>query len=97
MTDDDSHVELRGSPRRWVMLQTRIEDSSNVALAWTINVSDSGVLIERPADLAVQVGDIVSVVIEGLLAEDAGDGSAHAMAVVRVDEQRLALRFMAQA
>jgi hypothetical protein len=93
VADDDSHVELRGSPRRWVMLQARIEDSSRVSLTTTVNVSASGILVELPEGLELQTGDRVSVVIEGMLADDDTAESKRGMAVVRVDEHHLALRF----
>jgi hypothetical protein len=95
MADDDSHAELRGSARRWVMLQTRIENSSAVALTRTVNVSESGILVEYPQELELRPGDLVSVVIEGLLADDGAGESKRAMTVVRVDAHQLALRFTA--
>jgi hypothetical protein len=93
MADDDSHVELRGSARRWVMLQARIENTSAVALTRTVNVSESGILIEYPGGLELRPGDLVSVVIEGQLAEDSAGESKRGMTVVRADEHHLALRF----
>ena len=92
MSGHDPPLEQRHSPRRWVMLQTRLEHSARVALTQTINVSESGLLIESPPGLLLRVGDRVSVVIEGLIAEQADGESKRSMEVVRVDGH-LALRF----
>jgi hypothetical protein len=91
--NDAADEEKRGSPRRWVMLRVQLEDGHDLELVQTINVSETGILIERPPSLALAPQQVVSVVIEGLLPEEGLDDSRRQMEVVRVDEH-VALKFV---
>jgi hypothetical protein len=93
MTESDSTEERRVSPRRWVMLRVQLKDASNVVLSQTINVSDTGILIERPEGQQLETGQLVSAVVEGLLPAEGEAGAPRPMVVVRAGEQ-VALGFM---
>ena len=92
-SDRNTRAERRASERRWVMLRIVIEDQGNIAVTKTINVSETGILIESSPDLKVEKDQILHVVLEGLIPEDETPRSRE-MLVVRVEEQAVALTYI---
>ena len=93
MSADDNNSDRRGSPRRWVMLRVLVDDQESVQFGNTINVSNSGMLIERIPEVDLQPDQVVSVVVQGMLAGDKeSPDESRSMMVVRVDEAGYAVR-----
>lgn len=101
MGTEQSGAERRGNERRWVMMRVLVEDQQSVEFSRTVNVSDSGILIERTPDLMLELDQHVNVVIQGMLADDSETGEVgeglsggRPMMVVRIEPERVALTFL---
>ena len=92
-SDVENQEERRGAPRRWVMLRLSIEDAGNIVISKTLNISESGLLIENSAELNVQQDQILQVVVEGQIADDA-EAQTRDMLVVRVNPESVALTYI---
>lgn len=93
--EDDS--ERRASARRWVMMRVQVADQQTVQFANTVNISNTGVLIERVPGLELVLDQYVNVVVEGMLADDSAEedeGEGRLMMVVRQTDEHIALTFL---
>ncbi len=94
MSEQDPQQERRASPRRWVMMRVVVDDQQSVQFGNTVNVSDTGMLIERIPELELELDQVVNVVVEGMLPEGEGDADGRRMMVVRVTDRLVALTFL---
>ena len=93
--EDDS--ERRASARRWVMMRVQVADQQTVQFANTVNISNTGLLIERVPGLELVLDQYVNVVVEGMLADDSAEedeGEGRLMMVVRQTDEHIALTFL---
>jgi hypothetical protein len=94
MSDQHEDEERRESERRWVMMRVVVESRNRVFMTQTLNVSESGILVERVPDLQLLPGQQISVVVEGVLENPDEGASRRLLEVVRVASDGVALRFV---
>lgn len=95
MSEEQDDDDRRASTRRWVMMRVLVGDEQSVQFSNTVNISDTGLLIERQPGLDLAMDQHVNVVVQGMISEgEEASEEGRLMMVVRVTDANFALTFL---